>query len=157
MLWRTQTHLWMTIPPLLPLSCARTGRCSQSAAGTSTAHCSRPQLLWSPARRLIPGSSPLLLMGCSWAGRSSKACEYSRQCSSPEQWMHVGNAEQEFVLPLSCAFTASLVHRTLDLTFIVINSRCKRNQTCNSTPNSQAPVFQFISEMTGRFSPDVFF
>lgn len=81
----SQTHLWITIPTLLPLSCARTERCSQSAAGlsqaASTVCCSRVQLLWSPARRLIPGSNPLLLRGCSWAGRSSKLCKYSHQCS----------------------------------------------------------------------------
>lgn len=110
-----------------------------------------------PSQRLIPGSSPLLLMGCSRAGSSSKACEYSRQHSSPEPWMHMGNAEQEFALPPSRVFTASLLHRTLDFIFIVINSRYKRNQTCSSTPNSHAMVSQYISEITGRFSPDYFF
>lgn len=157
----SQTHLQITIPTLLSLSWARAERCSQSAAGMSQAEsrmcCSGAQLLWSPARRLIPGSNPPLLTGCCGAGRSSKACEYSRQCPSPEQWMPTGNAEQEFVLPPSRVFTANLFRRTLDLIFIIINSRHKRNQTWSSTSNSHTTVFQCISEMTGRFSPDFFF
>lgn len=157
----SQAHLWTTIPTLLALSCARSEGCSQSAAGMSQAAntmcCSRAQLLWSPARRLIPGYNPLLLTGCSRAGRSRKACEYSCQCSSPEQWMHMGNAEQEFALPPSRVFAASLVHRTLDLIFIIINSRYKRNQTCSSTTDSHTTaLLLYISEMTGRFSPDRF-
>lgn len=155
----SQTHLWITIPTLLPLSCARTERCSQSAAWMSQA-ASRMCC----SRRSCCGPQPegwyLAPTHCC-SGAAFGQEEAAKRANIPvsvQSWAVNAHGKRRAGICASakpCAHS-SLIHRTLDLIFIIINSRYNRNQTHSSTPNSYTTVFQYISEVTRRLSPDFF-